>query len=391
MNNFWRAFRLALRYRLTLVGIVVSSLAIAIFWGGNLGTVYPIVDIVLKDRSLRTWIDENIETGTRDIAGWQQEIAEINADLAAGATRDQTNRLSYLASRVEAEEKVVRTARRWQPWVNQYTPAKPFTTLVMVIILLFVGTLFKSLFLVLNVILVRRISLWVAFDLRKLLYRRTLRMNLNDFGEDRVSTLMSHFTHEMDCLTRGVETVFGRAVREPLKIIACLLGAAWICWPLLVLSLVVTPIAIYGINRLATYIKRASSKAMEGMAEIYSRLHESLTSIELVKAYTTERSERRRFHHSAKNYARRAEDCCFSSTVQAAQRIDEHRRGGVRPAHGRVPGTQSRNPPVWLANNSAAFELRRADDVLRAVSRHQRSISQVDRRVQRNSARGGGG
>ena len=53
MSNFRRALRVAAQYRLMLVGILLSSLGVAIFWGTNLGTVYPIVDVVLKGRSLR--------------------------------------------------------------------------------------------------------------------------------------------------------------------------------------------------------------------------------------------------------------------------------------------------------------------------------------------------
>ena len=80
--------------------MVFSSLAIAVFWGGNLGTVYPIVDVVLKDRSLRTWIDENIQSGNRNIAEWQTEIESLSATIGNKApSRPQTKRLAYLNSR----------------------------------------------------------------------------------------------------------------------------------------------------------------------------------------------------------------------------------------------------------------------------------------------------
>ena len=43
MKNFGRALRLALHYRWTFAGSVACALMIAVLWGGNIGTVYPIV------------------------------------------------------------------------------------------------------------------------------------------------------------------------------------------------------------------------------------------------------------------------------------------------------------------------------------------------------------
>ena len=48
MNNFGRALRLALRYRLTLAGAIVSALAVALLWGGNITAIYPVVEVVLS-------------------------------------------------------------------------------------------------------------------------------------------------------------------------------------------------------------------------------------------------------------------------------------------------------------------------------------------------------
>jgi subfamily B ATP-binding cassette protein MsbA len=56
MGNFRRALRVAARFRWMLAGIFLSSFGVAFFWGANLGTVYPIVDVVLKGRSVRSWV-----------------------------------------------------------------------------------------------------------------------------------------------------------------------------------------------------------------------------------------------------------------------------------------------------------------------------------------------
>ncbi len=173
-------------------------------------------------------------------------------------------------------------------------------TLVVLIGGLMLGTLVKDTFLTLGAFLVDRLAQLAVFDLRKQFYRRTLRLELATFNESGTSDLISRFTHDLDSVGQGVQTIFGRAVREPLKMIACLIGAAWVCWQLLVLSLLVVPVTFYLIARLARTLKKANRRAMEQMSSLYNVLLETFGGIKVVKAFTMERPERRKFHHVSK-------------------------------------------------------------------------------------------
>ena len=77
MKNFGRALSHALRYRWTLVGIVTSSLAVAVLWGTNLGAVYPFVEVVMKGQSLRAWADQRVASAQSDVQQQQSAIAEL--------------------------------------------------------------------------------------------------------------------------------------------------------------------------------------------------------------------------------------------------------------------------------------------------------------------------
>src|SRR6185437_11434123 len=83
-------------------------------------------------------------------------------------------------------------------------------------------------------------------------------------------------------------------------------GAAWVCWPLLMLSLLLAPLAAFLIRWLAKTLKRANRKAMEEMSQIYNILEETFQGIKVVKAFTMERSERWRFHLVNKKYLKKA-------------------------------------------------------------------------------------
>ncbi len=304
MKNFGRAVRVALRFRWTLLGLIVSSVLVACFWGANFGLVYPILGVVLKQQSMHEWVDASIANSEAHCRSLETEIAAA----AANPTEVSPGRspLALLNSRLQAEQQALASATRLRPWIHRYMPDKPFPTLLLVVGGLMIGTLFKTIFLVANVILVERLTQLVTLELRNAMYRRALGLDLAHFGEDRTSALVSRFTHDMDGITSGINTVFGRAIREPLKIIACLVGAAFVCWRLLLFCLVATPVAIYLINRLARSVKRANRRAMDQMAGVYSQLTESFNGIQTVKAYTMERQERRKMHLRCKDYYHKA-------------------------------------------------------------------------------------
>ena len=70
--------------------------------------------------------------------------------------------------------------------------------------------------------------------------------------------------------------------------LACLAGAAWVWWRLLLLSLVVAPLAGLAIRWLSKMLKRANRRAMEQMAQLYNVLEETFRGIKIVKAFTNE-------------------------------------------------------------------------------------------------------
>ncbi|MCA9262556.1 MAG: ABC transporter ATP-binding protein [Planctomycetales bacterium] len=308
MRDFRRALTLSLRYRWSMAGVMVSAMMVALFWGANLGTVYPIVEVVLKDRPLHEWIDDSILESRAKIAAYESELSEPLHGVVGSPTKAaETPRDFYVQSQLDAERKALAWAERCQPWIHRFMPAQPFATLIVVVVFLLIGTLLKTFFLFSGVVLVERISQLAILDLRKAFYRKTLSMSLAHFSDDGSSELLSRFTHDMEALTIGVRTVWGRAVREPLKIAVCFIGAAFICWRLLLFCLFIAPFAIYVINRLAQSVKRANRRAMAEMTQLYRQLSESIQGIQAVKAFTMERFERRRFHEIGKQYFRRAQ------------------------------------------------------------------------------------
>ncbi len=314
MKNFGRVLRLAFRYRFTLAASIVCALGVAVLWGANIGAVFPFVQVAIKGETLQEWVQGEIRDAQQTIAEKTERIEQLRDELDAGelaetppeSQSELLTELNLAESRVAAEQAAVGRFRWLKPLIDDYLPHDPFQTLILVVAFLLVGTIVKDLFLIGNSILVARLANLSTFELRKLFYRRTLRLDLNTFGNDGTADLMSRFTHDMEHVSAGLVSLFGKMVREPLKMAACLIGAALICWRLLILSLLVAPIASLLVRWLAKTLKRANRRAMEEMAHIYAALDETFRGIKIVKAFTGEPQERQRFHTRSKEYYKKS-------------------------------------------------------------------------------------
>ena len=107
--------------------------------------------------------------------------------------------------------------------------------------------------------------------------------------------MVAYISHGTEMLTNGITSVFGGAIREPLKLFSCLIGAGLICWRLLFLSLIAVPIVVLLIVVLSRSLKRICRKFLEQSTGLHHVMFEALGNIRTVQAYTTEPQEQARF------------------------------------------------------------------------------------------------
>jgi len=305
MGNFGRALRLAIRHRWALVASVLTALIVGVLWGANIGAMYPFVEIALQGKSLQQSLAQRILDAQAKLAELEVQSSSLERAAEKAGPEEKARieaQLVPIQAGMDAEQKALRWYQVLEPYVDDYIPTDPFQTLVLLIGVLLAATVVKNYFLMANTLLVARLSSLGTLELQKLFFARTLRMDMATFTSDGTSDLMSRFTYDMQNLATGTNTLFGKVVREPLKMLACLVGAAVICWRLLVFSLIVAPLAAFLIRWLAKAVKRTSRRAMEEMAQLYGTLAETLQGIKIVKAFTMERHERLRFSRNCKEF-----------------------------------------------------------------------------------------
>lgn len=351
MNSFWRVLRLTLVRRGLIAAILLVSTTIALLWGGNIGVIYPVIEILSSGKPMQHWIERKIEDAEQKLDDLDQQLAAANSD-SKPASPDVPDKLAEShensASNVVGEEpatasadraaapsappltgheRVLLQARRdaeagalssyrWlQPWIARYMPDTPFETLVLIVGALLVGTLIKDLLLVADMMLVENLVQLTLFDVRKLYFRRAIDLDVRSVGEAGTSQLMSRLTNDAGQLGRGLGLLFGNSLREPLKMLACLIGASLICWRLLVFSLLLAPPAIFLLKKVTDSIKRANRRALAEMSLFYQILDEAFRGIQTVKAYNMERHERSRIHRACRELMSKAMRITFYNAL----------------------------------------------------------------------------
>lgn len=306
MKNLTRALRQALTYRWSILGSFLCSIGVAICWGANLGGVYPFVEVVLNGKTLIEWAEQRIADSQAEVGNLDKTIAELEAasaqsDRSATTAKELARRVSereLQLSRIESTEKLL-------PWLRKYTPKDAFQTLTLIIGFLLVATFFRGLFLMGNMILVARVGQRTILDLQNQVFRNVLSMESHELGVQGTGDLVNRIRGETGLIGQAITNLFGKTLREPLKMLACLGCAAWINWRLLVVSLLVVPFAVVLMLVLARSTKRANRRAMEESAKLLNRLYQALTYSRIVRAFSMESHERARFEVVSKDVYKR--------------------------------------------------------------------------------------
>jgi subfamily B ATP-binding cassette protein MsbA len=334
MKNFLRALRYCWPYRYRLGLSIACALLAAVLWGLNFTAVYPVLKILGGEQNLQEWADGEIATVQKVINGDPQdpdpkkkEGLQLRIDQLKHEDQDneakqpgtdedrefkahRRNSLASAMAKVEAELAPART-KLWRysvlkQYIDRFVPANRFHTLVLVIALVVAAVAVKGVFEFGQESLVGSVVNLAQFDLRNRFYRNTLHLDVNGFSDQGTGELMARFTNDMELLGTGQKVLFGKLVAEPLKAVCCVIIALCICWQLTLMFLVLVPIAAFLLTKVGQLMKRATRRLLERMSNIYKILQETFQNIRVVKAFTREPYERRRFRTATKDYYHKA-------------------------------------------------------------------------------------
>ena len=306
MQYFVRALRDAAKSWPLLLAAFLCSAGVASLWGANIAALFPIIEVTLNGDSLQEWNDRRIEQAKGRIATSVAQEETINAQLAAGLLDDEAARaarktLDTVALNKRGDEALLYSSEKLAPWLDRFLPKDPFTTVLWVVAFVVVSTFLKHAFLMANTMIVTWVAMNISRDIRLKVFDKALAVDRQQFMRHGSAGFMAQVTGTSDMLASGITSVFGGAVTEPLKILACLGGAFCISWQLTLACLTLAPLVGFMMVWLNRRIRGISKKILTRSLGFHHVLLEAFNNVLTVQAYTMEDFERDRFRTCTKD------------------------------------------------------------------------------------------
>jgi len=164
----------------------------------------------------------------------------------------------------------------------------------------FAATLVKNTAGYLQSILTDQVQHGFIRDLRNRLFARFTEMPLAYYHRRRTGELISRATNDVLVVNRCLNVSFTNTARDPVLVIAYLATAAVLSWRLTLLALLVVPVSLGVIVLAGRALRRSSRRQQESMADLTSRLQETIGGIRVVKAFGGEQREQAAFRTEAR-------------------------------------------------------------------------------------------
>lgn len=135
----------------------------------------------------------------------------------------------------------------------------------------------------------------VVAELRRRLHDHIQMLPLSFFDNNKTGDLMSRMLNDVDFLQNTATNTLTGLVKDGFSAIGLLWVVFYQNWRFALIALVLLPVGFYPLFKITRVIRNLARKAFAYMAEITVRLHESLGSVRIVKAFGMEDYEKKRF------------------------------------------------------------------------------------------------
>lgn len=194
----------------------------------------------------------------------------------------------------------VRLTSRVMRWLATFVPADTGTNagrmrvlkylLGVLILLVVVANVFRYV----GEVLIATAIFRSMMKLRATLYERTLHLPMSFFAGQPTADLVTRFVQDVQEIQRGLVTIFGKFVREPLRVFLILGLALALDWRITLTMIVVAPLTVALFWTIGRSVKKANRKLLQGYGAMIGALTTSLQNLRVVKSYTAEGQERER-------------------------------------------------------------------------------------------------
>ena len=142
--------------------------------------------------------------------------------------------------------------------------------------------------------------------LRKDAFEHVVDMPVGFFSQKGTSDTTSRLIGDINGTGTGVKILLGKALREPMKAIACLVAAMIISWQLVLIFFLCAPFTIGLGVVLGRRMKKFTKKSLISNALMLGKLEGVIQALRVVKVYNRQNDEVESYHDINKTYLKRA-------------------------------------------------------------------------------------
>ncbi|MFQ5494568.1 MAG: ATP-binding cassette domain-containing protein [Phycisphaerae bacterium] len=339
-RHFRRLLALVCRNRGTLVLGLLATVVFACLHTVSVGVAFPVFKVLLEDEGIGGWVDRTIAGGRLGVqfapvdefdtlrivrvesggAGRDAGLRPADAlyDLDGGSAADLLHRIAAIETgeslpvgvnsgagpghaparevRLTPGEPdlAARVMRRAAAIVPSVSSGDRLRALKYLLIGLVTIVIVANVFRYLGEVLIIKAVVLAMLGLRQELYAHTLRLPLSYYAGRSTADVVSRFVTDIQEIQRGLQTLFSKFLREPLRAVFVLGLAFALDWRMTLTLLVVAPLTGLLFWRVGLRVKRSAGKLLKAYGDMVDALTQSLHGLRVVKTYTAEEQERRR-------------------------------------------------------------------------------------------------
>ncbi|MBI3616255.1 MAG: ABC transporter ATP-binding protein [Candidatus Omnitrophica bacterium] len=155
--------------------------------------------------------------------------------------------------------------------------------------------LLKNLAIFAQTVLMNEVALKFLRDIRDGLYRQYQRLSLDFFSGERTGELVSRITYDVSVLQNSLTEGLSDLVYQSSQVLFFVVTLVAINWRLALVVLVLLPAMGYPVVQIGKVLRKLGRIVQERMADLNSRLIETIQGIRIIKAFTAETAEAERF------------------------------------------------------------------------------------------------
>ncbi|MFH1776931.1 MAG: ABC transporter ATP-binding protein [Candidatus Omnitrophota bacterium] len=160
----------------------------------------------------------------------------------------------------------------------------------------------KGLTLFLQSYLMNDVSQRVIRDIRNVLYRKVHSLSMDYFAQTHTGQLVSRITFDVTIIQDSMAQGIADLIYQSLQVAAFAIMVFFIHWQMAAVAVLIIPIVILPIVKIGRKIRKISTNAQEKMAQINKTLYETISGARIVKAFSMEEKEIKKFESQNRDF-----------------------------------------------------------------------------------------